>query len=89
MDAGAANGAAPPGGQRALEDLAEAKFSELMAKALGSAGRGAGGKSSEICPQGDLRLPHPLRPTAEGDMTEGREGTAPVQKKHCAHFKRQ
>jgi hypothetical protein len=34
MDVGAASGAAPPGGQRTLVDLAEATFKEPMAKAL-------------------------------------------------------
>jgi hypothetical protein len=49
-----------------MDDLAEAAFKELMAKALGSAGRGVSSKSSEICLRGDLRL-LPAPPPTAGD----------------------
>jgi len=77
--AGAASGAGSPGGQRALVDMAGAAFMELMAQTHGSAWRADGGKSSEICPRDDLRLPPPP-PPAEGELQDGREGTAKVQK---------
>ena len=62
-----------------MEDLAEAAFKELMAKALGSAWRGERGESSEICPRGDRRLPRPLAPACD-TMRDGREGTLTARK---------
>jgi len=53
VDVGAASGATPPGGHHTLVDLAGIAFKELMAKALGSAARDAGGSSSAICPRGE------------------------------------
>ena len=47
---------------------------------LGSAGRAASSKSSEICPQGDLRLLFASPPTACDTIHDSREGTLMVRK---------